>query len=70
MKNVEWTHLTPATAKFSTEASTIGLRPGEWPHHLDTALGNGQPLIRQYREGDGYLYRQRGSDFQVYVIND
>lgn len=30
---------------FVTEASTLGLKPGEWPKRLNTDLGNRLPFI-------------------------
>lgn len=32
---------------YVTEASTIGLRPGQWPRLLETTLGNGCPFVLQ-----------------------
>jgi hypothetical protein len=42
-------------ARFTTEASDIGLRPGEWPRIIETKIGNGQPFIamrKEVRDGD------------------
>ncbi|MET3996019.1 hypothetical protein ABID65_007691 [Bradyrhizobium sp. S3.9.2] len=31
--------------KYSAEASTLGIRVGEWPTRIETDLGNGMPFI-------------------------
>jgi hypothetical protein len=41
--------------KWSAEASTLGLKPGEWPRTIETELGNGMVFIamrREVRDGD------------------
>jgi hypothetical protein len=60
---------------FVTEASTIGLRPGEWPERIDTELGNGQPLLRgqpDLEDGEirGVRYRQAHGCIAVLIVND
>jgi hypothetical protein len=60
------------------EASTLGLRPGEWPATLqcEPAFGNGRPLIRgdMERSSDGELvavnYRQMFGVIGLRVFND
>ncbi len=32
---------------FVADASTLGLKPGEWPRMLQTRMGNGQPFCRR-----------------------
>jgi len=58
--------------RFVTEASSIGLRPGEWPLALTTALGNGRPLRRAafFKDGSGVRYRQDEGCVVVDVLND
>lgn len=61
-----------------TEASTLGLRPGEWPPTLecDSKFGNGCRLIRgdTERNADGELvavnYRQMFGVIGLRVFND
>ena len=31
--------------RYMAEASTLGLRPGEWPAQLSTSLGDGEPFV-------------------------
>lgn len=42
---------------YTTDASELGLAPGEWPGQIDTELGNGQPLLRKdwHKAPDGTL---------------
>lgn len=30
---------------FVVEASSLGLKPGEWPRTVQTNIGNGQPFV-------------------------
>lgn len=57
---------------FHVDASTLGLRPGEWPAALDTNLGNGQRFVRDgFRyEGEACLYRQELGALTLLVLND
>jgi hypothetical protein len=59
------------------EASTLGLRAGDWPERLSVhpKVGNGQPLVRDNAEfNDGELqavnYRQQWGVLRVRVFND
>ena len=60
---------------FVTDASAIGLPPGEWPNELKTSLGNGRNLIRSYYERDergnitACVYRQGCSLLTITVLN-
>lgn len=63
--------------RYLTEASTLGLRPGEWPEQLDVepGFGNGQPLLRYHTRGtvdfiEFVLYRQGNGSIEVRVFND
>lgn len=62
--------------KFCTEASDLGLRPGEWPQTLHAPdLGNGLPLTLDHaEEKDGDLlwidYRQSLGIIRLRVFND
>ena len=55
-----------------TEASTLGLKPGEWPETISTHLGNGRPFIRTYRNPnpDSYIYYQESGSLKLTVFND
>lgn len=61
--------------RFVTEASDLGLRPGQWPSRIETNLGNGQPLVAHRRidhfgEFAGVEYRQLMGCIRVNVLND
>jgi hypothetical protein len=61
--------------KFSAEASSLGLPPGEFPSILPTTLGNGRPfLIRNFDQHDGELtavhYYQGNGCITLTVFND
>jgi hypothetical protein len=61
--------------KFCTEASSLGLKPGEWPNSFDTEMGNKQPFIRQQAimhkgEFAGVAYRQQLGCITLHVLND
>jgi hypothetical protein len=59
------------TFRFVTEASTIGLPPGNFPRTLETDLGNGQPLVRQDGGMErGVRYRQLLGCISVIIFND
>lgn len=56
--------------QFITEASQLGLVPGEWPTFLSTDLGNGRPFVKQYWTGEGtVLYRQEFGCITLKVLN-
>lgn len=56
---------------WSTEASSIGLAPGNWPLVLDTTLGNGRPFICLSRLADGgRRYHQSDGVLVLHVYND
>jgi hypothetical protein len=41
--------------KWSAEASTLGIRPGQWPVAIETELGNGLPFrfsTKEIRDGE------------------
>lgn len=64
--------------KFTTEASDLGLHPGQWPKTLivEPTMGNGQPfqIQRANRDGEGGLqsvvYMQVNGCQQIEVFND
>ena len=61
--------------KFSAEASTLGLRPGEWPVKIETDMGNKLPFVFSSKEVvDGDLcwvtYRQDLGCISLRVYND
>jgi hypothetical protein len=52
MVKIEQTHVTEEFIhEFHADASTVGLKPGEWPHFLETSLGNGQAFRLVARRG-------------------
>jgi hypothetical protein len=57
---------------FFAEASTVGLKPGQWPKYLKTNLGNGCSLYRHHYLGDeyGYLYKQNFGCISLTLFND
>lgn len=65
-----------ATHAFNAEASTIGLRPGEWPERLETTMGNRMPLLRTSKrvDNDGDLlwvtYWQANGCISLRIFND
>lgn len=61
--------------KFVVEASTAGLRPGEWPTNIETNLGNGQKLVRSHAERHNgeltaVVYKQALGCITVNILND
>jgi hypothetical protein len=63
------------THKWSAEASTLGLKPGEWPRTIETTLGNGMVFIAQRQEvRDGDLlwvdYFQGNGCISLRIYND
>lgn len=53
-----------------TEASMLGLAPGQWPEQLPTTLGNGQPFFKQPYIGEGKVeYRQSMGCIRLTVLN-
>lgn len=61
--------------KFSAEASTLGLKPGEWPNRIDTDMGNKMPFLfplPEVRDGDllWVTYRQGNGCISLRVYND
>lgn len=56
---------------YIIEASTLGLRPGQWPGAINTTMGNGQPLHQVRRLPDGGVrYGQAFGVVYVDVLND
>lgn len=58
-----------------TEASTLGLRPGEYPNFLKTTLGNGRNFVlksAEYNDGDITVlrYEQHSGCISLHVYND
>lgn len=57
--------------RFVTEASTVGIRAGEWPCIINTTLGNKMSLVRGDRLVDGgYVYDQVAGCIRVNIYND
>ena len=60
---------------FSAEASTLGLKPGEWPNRIDTDMGNEMPFLFSLQKVvDGDLlwvdYRQGNGCIFLRIYND
>lgn len=61
---------------FSTDASDLGLRPGQWPEFIRTELGNKHTLVRWTKKLDeeGELlwvtYRQSVGCVLLRIYND
>lgn len=61
--------------RFTAFASDLGFRPGEWPHRLQTDLGNGQMFVvvsNEVRDGDLLCadYAQNLGCIRLRVFND
>jgi hypothetical protein len=61
--------------QFATEASTLGIKPGEWPDEMPTILGNRLDFAIHHAEcRDGDLlwveYRQEFGCITLKVFND
>lgn len=60
-----------AVHRFCTEASTLGIKPGECPQVLETDLGNGQPLVLEaIGTGGEITYLQAFGCVKLVVLND
>lgn len=64
-----------AHSKFQAEASSLGMKPGEWPQRLSTDLGNSMDLIKSAECGpDGellwVLYIQVAGCISLKIFND
>ena len=65
-----------AANTYATEASSIGLAPGEWPRQIPTELGNRQPFLFEKaditpdRELLGCRYTQSEGILRLIVFND
>lgn len=59
-----------------TDASQLGLPPGEWPATIETEMGNQMPFTRSAvsRTDDGeiveVIYRQQFGILRLHVFND
>lgn len=60
--------------QWSTEASTLELRPGVWPgvwpDRLETTLGNGQDFVMEDLSLMGGSYKQENGILELVVFND
>lgn len=57
--------------RFTTEASTLGLKPGQWPERINTTMGNQQPFYRYPTESNDFArYRQLLGCIVLTVWND
>ena len=58
------------THLFITEASTLGLKVGEWPEQIATVMGNSLPFERRGWNGEAMVYRQQYGCLILHVLND
>lgn len=79
MTRITHDHLTRSGEpdEYTTDASTLRLKPGEWPTRIEVAddVGNGIPLIAiaLKKIGDepvGVTYRQGNGSLEVIVYNE
>ena len=57
------------------EASTVGLKPGEWPDFLTVETGQGEgilfgPCWHPIPDGGGRVYYSRGARCSLHLLND
>jgi hypothetical protein len=60
---------------LSAEASTLGLKPGQWPTAIQTDIGNQRPFVIRGSTKEGgdlrYVdYLQPHSEFVLRIFND
>ena len=73
MKTITIDDVTPTASvkeRYIVKASSIGLKPGEWPMQLETTLGNSTPLVRNGLVDGGYFYIQMKGTASLIVLND
>jgi len=62
------------THQFMTEASTIGLPPGEFPDSIETDMGNGMPFVKSRTDGMddiwSVFYLQELGCIGLQIVND
>ena len=58
--------------EYTAQASDLGLlhRAPRWPLTILTTLGNGQPLVRIYRDKTEARFRQAGGDILLRVFRE
>jgi len=57
--------------EWEVEASTLGLKPGEWPTSIHTDIGNGMPFqFERVNDIGDHVYRQVWGCTTLLVIND
>jgi hypothetical protein len=57
--------------EFIVDASSIGLKPGEWPDTLATNMGNTLPFAKISADAEGtHVYRQIAGGITLTVLND
>lgn len=58
--------------RWVTEASTLGIRPGQIAGRIDTELGNGKPFVfvQQERATGNVHYAQEFGCISLTVLND
>ena len=55
---------------FTTEASTLGFPPGQWPVQIDTDMGNALPFHLSRANADFWTYKQEFGLITLRVFND
>lgn len=56
--------------RFTAEASTLNLPPGNWPRTIKTDLGNGRPFLIEGVLQTGAIYKQELGCIRLTVWND
>jgi hypothetical protein len=57
--------------RLSTEASALGLAPGQWPESFAVKnLGNGRPFLVTYQGDGGADYLQEFGSLRITIFND
>ena len=56
---------------YVTDASDLGIGPGEWPQTIQATIGNGQPFVLRFVGRDGaHHYSQQAGCLDLIVLND
>jgi hypothetical protein len=73
MLSIHLTNVTETSVhQFATDASELGLAPGNWPPpaKLLTSLGNGMHFVRTTYTGERATYHQSFGCIELAIFND